>query len=147
MEKRTKMAYDLAHNEIEEKQIQNLKNIIKNLLQKKSELDKEKDEIEEKIKLVKQNIDDFKAGRLDKIKERYDLNPKAKEIAPIKVVIINDSRRTQYPFKPQFWNYEAIWVNQTYSGSSLIDVCGTSGTNYATFTSGAYEIGNKIINL
>lgn len=160
MEKQTKKAYDLAQNEVEEKQIENLKNIIKNLLQKKYDKEKEKDEIEEEIKLIKQDIDDFKSGRLDKIKERHEVNPNANEIAPIRIVIINDHRRIQYPFKPFLWNYEAQWIYPSWSSSNgsgltvsggtsttYATVTGTSGSNYATFTGGAYEVGNKIINL
>ena len=77
MKDQIKKAFDLAENEVEEKQIEYLKNIIKSLLQKKKDKEKERDELDEDIKLIKQDIDDFKAGRLDKVKERHEVNERA----------------------------------------------------------------------
>lgn len=91
-----KKAFDLAQNEVEEKEIAHLKGIIKNLLEEKKRLETNRDEIEEKIKVIKQDIDDFKSGRLDKVKERHDTNPYANVVAPIHITIINDNSRKIY---------------------------------------------------
>lgn len=162
-----KKAMDLAENEVQDKQIQYLKNIIKNLLQKKVDKEKEKDELEEEIKLIKQDIDDFKAGRLDKIKERHELNPKADKICPLQIIIINDNHRVSYPTQPWKWNYEIVSTNYSYYGNggltygagatlaigsaisnSVATICGTTS---ATYTGGTYSVTSNgargIINL
>ena len=46
MKDQIKKAFDLAENEVEEKQIEYLKNIIKSLLQKKKDKEKERDELD-----------------------------------------------------------------------------------------------------
>lgn len=154
-----KKAMDLAENEVQDKQIQYLKNIIKNLLQKKVDKEKEKDELEEEIKLIKQDIDDFKAGRLDKIKERHELNPKADKICPLQIIIINDNHRTNYPTQPWRWNYEIVNVPYTptltsygtgvTSASYLTATATLCGTTIATYTGGTYSVngGSGIVNL
>lgn len=159
MKELIKKAMDLAENEVQDKEIQNLKNIIKNLLQKKKIYEKEKEDADEKIKLIKQDIDDFKAGRLDKIKERHDLTPKASEISPINVIIINDNKREVYPRQPWLWNYEVVWGHyptiltgsaMTYgtSGGNIATLCGTTSAN---FTGGTYAVSangvTSVINL
>lgn len=151
-----KKAMDLAENEVQDKQIQHLKNIIKSLLQKKVDKEKEKDELDEEIKLIKQDIDDFKAGRIDKIKERHELNEKADKILPINITIINDNSRINYPTQPWRWNYEIITnfdVNNPHyfhstGGNNAIMLCGSTS---ATYTAGTYSVSNTfgsgIINL
>jgi len=165
-----KKAVDLAENEIQEKQIENFKNIIKNLLQKKTDLEKEKDDLEKDIKIIKQDIDDFKAGRLDKIKERHDIDERAEKVAPVHITIINQNN---HPTQPWRWNYDVVWspyYNNTLtaggwtstttgtailtssSNTAYLGTCGTNmtgaGNAFATFTSGTYELpSGDIINL
>lgn len=169
MKDQIKKAFDLAENEVEEKQIEYLKNIIKSLLQKKKDKEKERDELDEDIKLIKQDIDDFKAGRLDKIKERHEVNERADRVAPIQITIINDNSRVTYPTQPWRWNYELCWASpQSALGSisSLSFVNGTGGNTFyatgqanalntmvlcgntaTTYTSGTYQVNGNIINL
>lgn len=171
MKEQIQRAFDLAKNEVEEKEIKHLKTIIKNLLEEKNRLEKNKDELEEQIKVVKQDIDDFKSGRLDKVKERHDKNPHANVVAPINIVIINDNSRKNYPQKPWMWNYEVNWglkplittgiagdgnivystgdSNLVYSSSTG---CATkavfNGNCVTTFTSGTYLLSDgSITNL
>lgn len=169
MKDQLKKAAELAENELQEKEVSRLKGIIKSLLEKKKAKEAERDEVEEDIKLIKQDIDDFKAGRLDKIKERHDLNPRAKEVAPINITIINDNSKRDYPHQPWRWNYEVLWQVQPLvisngfadggaSGSTLVTAAYTStasatvnlnGQAFATFTTGSYSLGDgkNIINL
>jgi hypothetical protein len=159
MKDEIKKATQLAENELQEKKIEHLKNIIKSLLQKRKEKEKVKNELEEEIKLIKQDIDDFKSGRLDKVKERHEVNEKADKIFPINITIINDNSRKIYPLHPWRWNYEVVWNYQptytsNYTSNSLVDFSGSSsiilcGTSTATYTSGTYTLsgGSNIINL
>lgn len=121
----TQKAFEAAEQELQEKEIENLKNIIKKLLQKEKDLQEEKRETEEKIKTVRADIEDFKKGRLDKIKERHDTDSKANSVAPIQITIINDNSRTIYPTQPWRWNYEVVWNYVPYVGYTTT----SAGTN------------------
>ena len=61
MKENIKTAFESAEQEIQEKEIAQLKSIIKNLLQQKVDLEEDKREIEKEISVIKQTIDDFKA--------------------------------------------------------------------------------------
>ena len=124
-----KKATELAENELQENEIQHFKKIIKDLLQKKKDKEKEKTELDEEIKIIKQDIDDFKAGRLDKIKERHDKNPIADRVAPIQITIINDNSRTIYPLQPWRWNYIVNgWDYPTCQAQTLLTIGTSQGT-------------------
>jgi len=150
-----KKAFESAEQEVQEKEIGHIKSIIKNLLQKKLDKEKKRDELEDEIRLIKKTIEDFKEGRLDKVKELIDTDPKAKEVVPIIIKIIKDTDYERNPFKPRYWNYEMEWsvnnCNDLVYRGSLTSNCGTvnlvSGGQTATFTSGTYEVNNKIINI
>lgn len=161
MKENIKTAFESAEQEIQEKEIANLKSIIKSLLEKKMDKEKDKREIEKEISVIKQTIDDFKAGRLDKIKELQEKDQCAKNILPFKIVIINQPAITQ----PWNWHYQVVpnfYSNalSVVNGNNLTNVSiGTTttyasavssaltGSTYATFTSGAYNVGNSTVNL
>ena len=157
MKNEIKKAVEYAEQEIQEKEIANLKSIIKSLLEKKIEKEKDKREIEKEISVIKQTIDDFKAGRLDKIKELQEKDSVANNLLPFKIMIINQPVITQ----PWGWHYQIKPFNPIYTSSnggnllrsittqnSSMGLVGLAGSNYATFTQGAYNIGtNGIINL
>lgn len=151
MKDNIKKAVESAEQEIQEKEIAQLKGIIKNLLEKKVECEKEKREIEKEISVIKQTIDDFKAGRLDKVKELIEKDTVAKEILPFKIIIINQPVITQ----PWNWHYQIqpstnpfYYTNNPNIRSCTYSNSTSTGNNYATFTSGTYALGDgKIINL
>lgn len=148
MKDQMKKAFDLAENEVEEKQIENLKNIIKNILQKKKDKEKEIEDLQEDVKILKQDIDDFKSGRLDKVKERHELDPKANTVAPIQITIINNERYIRNPVKPWYWDYEVVWYNPNnfLTVPNASGFCG-SGTVTATHTTGTYLVNGSTISL
>ena len=154
MKDQIKMAIESAEQEIQEKEIANLKSIIKSLLEKKVEKEKDKREIEKEISIIKQTIDDFKAGRLDKVKELQEKDSVAKDVLQFKIIIVNQPVITQ----PWGWHYQVIPSFPTYTSASLIgngttyitaQANGLTGNTYATFTSGTYNISGAsgIINL
>lgn len=135
MKNEIKKAIESAEQEIQEREIAQLKSIVKNLLEKKAKLEEEKREIEKEISIIKQTIDDFKAGRLDKVKELIEKDGVARNVLPFKVMVFNQ------PVYTQPWNW-------TYSISS--DTTGSifTGNVCSNFTSGTYSLNNgRIINL
>jgi len=157
MEKNIKKAFELAEQEVQDKNIQNLKEIVKKLLEKKKKKEEDKREIENEISTIKNTLDNFKSGRLDKVKEMLDTDPKAKEVAPLNIIVIQNDNYIKYPTKPWYWNYEVNWNNGNWSsGSSLVGYNGSTTTNlvytasgqdFQTFTTGTYNINSGIINL
>lgn len=159
MKENIKKAMDLAEQEVQEKEIAQLKSIIKDLLQKKVKREEDKREIEKEISVIKQTIDDFKAGRLDKVKELIEKDRVAGELLPFKIIIINQPVYTQ----PWNWMYQVVPINTyptyttttanalvTYGGAgatTLTSCSAASGNNYATFTGGTYDVSGKIINI
>ncbi len=152
-------AFQSAEQEIEEKSIAQLKQTIKQILQKKKDLEEDRDEIDEEIKLLKQDIEDFKAGRLDKVKERHENDERADKVFPITINIIKQEVVT----KPWTWTYEVmpkgIWttaLTPDVTGSSTYSIAtslgGTNaicltGNSAQTFTTGSYTLTGGIVNL
>ncbi len=157
MQQNIKKAVESAEQEIQEKEIANLKSIIKDLLEKKVSKEKEKREVEKEISVIKQTIDDFKAGRLDKVKELQEKDECAKKILPFRVIIINQPVITQ----PWGWHYQVLpnyypnTMTLTAGGNNFINASSTitttasalSGNAYATFTAGSYNVGSSTITL
>ena len=148
MEKDAKKAFELAQQEVQEKSIENLKNIIKRLLEKLKDKQDKKNDLEEEIKLIKDDIEDFKKGRLDKIKERHDKDDRANDVSPIHITIINDNYRTIYPAQPWRWNYDVVWNYYpnygTYTNTSL---CGSgSGLSTLAYYSGSNNLNTQATN-
>lgn len=142
MKENIKKAVDLAEQEIQEKEIAQLKGIIKNLLQNKVNKEEEKREIEKEISVIKQTIDDFKAGRLDKVKDLIEKDKIAKDILPFKIVIINQPVITQ----PWNWTYQVqpIYIGNTltsYGGQTVLCGAGATTTGYITTTASATGAG------
>ena len=147
MDKILKQAFQDANKDLENNKLAHYKQIIKNLLEKKISLEKEGDEIGEKIRIIKNDIDDFKDGRLDKVEERHRINKEADKVAPIKITIINNNQKTIFPTQPWKWDYNVIWdINPNfYPNINNYNYCGTT---YANFTTGTYSLtGGGIINL
>lgn len=151
MKDNIKKAVESAEQEIQEKEIANLKKIVKDLLESKLKKEESKREIEKEISVIKQTIDDFKAGRLDKVKELIEKDDVAKETLPFNIVIINQPVITQpwkwtYRIEPNY-SYSTLTADSCNAGYCLTTSIGSTGTNYATFTSGTYNLSGKIINL
>lgn len=154
-----KRAVELAENELREKQIAEVKEIVKNTLDEISKVDSDIDKLQEKKKYLKLDLEDLKEGRLDRIEERQQKDPKSKKYSL--VIIIKERERvverTPYWYVP----YHVEWNNtvaphtvycQTTAGSS----CGCETSSFSgslngsiarDFVPGTYVIGDKIVHL
>ena len=101
-----KKAFEAAEKELEDKQIEKLKNVVKDTLRKIQDLDKEIVKLEEERKILKLDIDDLKAGRLDKIEERQKVDSKAKQVS----VIIVEKEVHHYHGSPWYQPYIIHYV-------------------------------------
>ena len=150
-----KMA-ELAEKELKEeerkKQFKVIKEAIKGELEKLEEKKKKRRELDQEIKIHKQNIDNIREGRLDLIEERQRKDERAKAVSSI---IIEREKIVERPYPVPFPNkpwYEPwyvpykIWCGTADDHTSYIN----TGTSFMTVncsvakdaSPGTYELSN-----
>ena len=127
MDKIVRDGFDSAEKELKEKQIAEVKKIVLKTLEKIEGKTKERDKLSEEIRLLKMDIDDLKEGKIERIVERQEKDPKAKEVAV--VIIIKEKEVGE--LSPWYWPYQIIWQYPVYSTPGLTFTGGTFGS-YAT---------------
>ena len=165
-----KKAFELAEKELEDKQIEKLKNVVKDTLRKIKDLDDDIGKLEEERKILKLDIDDLKAGRLDKIEERQKVDKKAKKISVIVVEKEVHHHHGSPWYQPYVIHYVPYYPPATnpnpifYSSSQGNNVVGLAigastlpmnenamftlnASTAKNYTSGTYDLGTKIVNL
>jgi hypothetical protein len=168
-----KKAFESAEKEAQEKQVEFIKKIVQKHLERIDGLTKSKEELDEEIRLLKKDLEDLKAGRLDKIEERQKVDERARGLS---IIIIKKIEREYIPLAPWRSPWDIVWnvPNNswaTYSvgaGGTFTTTCLTSGTGVtgtsnvtstsgtgtlttlgttvSNFAGGAYLVGDKIIN-
>jgi hypothetical protein len=108
-----KKAFGDAEKELQQEEIEKIKGVVRSYLeeiQEKQDKRKKKqaeiDEIDEEIKLLKKDLDDLKAGRLDRMEERQRIDKKARDNS---IIIIKKIEKEYVPYKPWYSPYEIIW--------------------------------------
>lgn len=123
-EKTIKNAVVAAEKEIEEKNIERIKEIAKSYLEKINSKTKERNAIETEIKNLKKDLDDLKAGRLDKIEERQNVDPVAKKQS---LIVVTKIVEKYFPAKPWYSQYTVNWSTPGWSTDGLTSVTTSSG--------------------
>ena len=159
-----KKGFELAQKELKEEKIKKVKEIVKKILEEIAELDKKIKELQEKKRYLKMDIEDLKEGRLDRIEERLKKDKKAREHSLIKVEKLKEGEIEEKKESKGSSDYSATW---SYSGGRLdtgsiwyspytISVVSSSGNSAPVevsgslvkfATPGAYEVGDKVVNL
>ena len=147
MDKQVSKAFKLAEKELEEVKINRVKEIVKRTLEKLENLTSKKKEIEEAIKVLKMDIDDLKAGRLDKIEERQRLDEKARNtsVVIVKEVIREIEKGVPYPVPvnpfPEpvpYWRrrYDMVlcWDGDDILGNTDMGIAVLGDTTYTGWT-------------
>ena len=139
-----KKGYEATKQELQEEEISKVKGIIKATLKKLKDLQEQKREIEKQIKILKLDIEDFKAGRLDRVEERQKIDEEAKKVS---VVVIEKEVVRECPYWYQPYR---IYINDCPDGTAPI-YCDNSYTITSSsakdFTTGTYSISGEIVNL
>ena len=138
-----------SEQEKQEAEIKKIKDIVSRILTKIDDLKTKKIDLEKEIRVLQDDLDDLKAGRLDKIKERQDKDPEHNGYTLIIIKEIEKEYQPLYPWRSP-WQIEikpeATWKEDYYTTTNngfLI----TSGTTCQNFCCGSYDINGKIINL
>ncbi len=131
-------AYDFAEKEIkkekEEVIKQQVKSIVKKTLEEIELIERRQEDLAERKKILKQDIDNLKSGRLDLIEERQEKNPKAKEVSVFRVI----TKKIVYP--PINSLYDMYMWPISVGGRIILN-----GSSTATYTSGTYDLFDGVI--
>lgn len=84
--------------EIKQKQITTIKAAVKETYELLEGMEKQKNDIQNKIRMLKHTLFDLKDGRLDRILERQGLDPCLSEIDPISVKLNNSKASASSPW-------------------------------------------------
>ena len=150
-----KEAFGEALKDSEKEKKEKIKKIILETLRKKVDLEDKVKELQKEIKILGKDLEDFKQGRLDLIKERQDVDDLARKISVLKVVKIEIEDNRSFP-KPWYEPFKILPIIPEYSGPywgttmttmDNNDIFNSSGTDFHNNFSGTYKVGDKIINL
>jgi len=125
-----KKAAELAEKELkkeeEDKQIKLIKEVIKQTLNKLEVKKEKKSKLEKEIKILKQDIDNIRAGRLDLIAERQEKDDEAKKTSIIEVVKeVHHHHYHDRWYEPyRVIIKEPYWTTYTYCGNAITDTVG-----------------------
>ena len=150
-----------------EKQTKQVKEIVRKTLQAIEDVKKQKDNIDKKLRYLKMDLDDLKAGHLERIEERQEKDPEAKKCSVVIIIKEKEVHHHHYDkwYSPYYvnWNTDYVWTYpQVFCGnsdaniddlsltydSSANDVSGMSiNCSIAKDASvGTYDLGEKVIN-
>ena len=163
--KDVKKGYELAEKELKEKQIEEVKNIVKATLEKIEALKDRKKDIEQEIKILKLDLENFKDGRLDLVEERQKKDKKASEVSVVKVIKEVEHHYYDRWYEPYkiYWYPSTITVQQDFTSDGTFYCNGTdtasiaNSTNSGSWTTincsiakyaspGAYSVAGSITN-
>jgi regulator of replication initiation timing len=165
-----KRGLKLAQDELREKQVAEVKQLALRTLEKLDELEKQITELNEQRKLLKLDLEDLKEGRLDRILERQEKDPKAKKVSVFTVIKEKETVYVPYgtpnwwytPYvietKPSVWCQATSTNNSTIGGSFIGGVITTSdscsaesfmlnGSVTKDACRGTYTVHNSVVHL
>jgi hypothetical protein len=137
-----KQLANVAFNDIEKQKqeeiIEKIKSIATEVMRRIDEKEKLIERETEERNILKADLEDLRSGRLDKILERQEKNPRVKEVSPLIIKII----REDMPMTP----WRGTWNVQWYNGTSY-NTCNSTGVAWQNFSPGTYLINGRIITL
>jgi hypothetical protein len=163
-----KQGFDEAQNSLREKQVAEVKQIVLETLKKIDLLEKDKHikqseikELDGQIKILRSDIDDLKEGRIDRIVERQEKDPKAINVSVVVIIKEKEVIREPWyqPYVIEKWNtpvlpylhpifdvYQGATSDATITkGCNCIDTINCSISKFATV--GTYDVNGTIVNL
>lgn len=153
-EREAKKAYSDAEKEIREKQIENLKNVVKRTLEELEKAKEERKKISEKIKYLELDLEDLKLGKIERIEERQKNDEKSKKYSVViveKPIVQKEIVEKHYYYdKYEHWFSPFRFHWNTIYCQSLPDVNTIFGSNMnvtyanAIADSGVLEISNSV---
>lgn len=129
---------DAIKKELKAKQIAIIKESVQLTFEKLEEIEKQKNELQNQIKILKHDLFDLKDGRLDRVLERQSLNDEVKTISVIVVTKPASNGQTQVTAtSPWYEDYEF----KLMEGES----CKINNSITKTHAGGSYKLKNGTI--
>lgn len=145
-----------AEKQQQQNQVEKIKQIVLAHLEKIAEKKEKRKELDQELRLLEKDLDDFKSGRLDRIVERHEVDPKAKEVRIIIVEKVEKQYIPQYPWRSPWtvnWSYVPS-VSLTSTSPQAIAIQSAiaiplvaTGVTISNFARGAYEVDGRVVNL
>ena len=101
-----KQAFADVEKEAKEKQVAEVKAIVRQTLEKLDGIRKDIKKLQDKKKILELDIEDLKEGKLDRIADRQAIDPEAKKVS---VVVIIKEKEVVREVGPWYWPYQVIW--------------------------------------
>ena len=101
-----KEGFAQAEKEQKEKQVEEVKRIVTKTLEKLEEVKTEIRELNDERKLLEMDIEDLKEGKIERIVERQEKDPRARKVS---VVVILKEKEVIREVNPWYWPYRVIW--------------------------------------
>ncbi len=132
MENENAQKLDAIKREMKQKQVAIVKEAVQLTFEKLEEIEKQKNDLQNQIKILKHDLFDLKDGRLDRVLERQSLNEETKSISMIVVTKAAANGQAQTNVSPWYEDY-AFGV----SGSAP---CKINNSLTKTHASGSYKL-------
>lgn len=101
-----KEAFVQLEKEQKEKQVAEVKAIVRQTLEKLDIIKKDIKKLQDKKKILELDIEDLKEGKLDRIADRQAIDPEARKVS---VVVIVKEKEVIREIGPWYWPYQVIW--------------------------------------
>ena len=153
-----KEGFKLAEQELKDEEKMRIKDIVKVTLEKLRKKETEKHDVDQEIKILRKDIEDLKEGRIDRIKERQDIDAKAKDVSVIIIkekIVEKQVPMWYYPWvieiKPQYIPYIPVYTTcatnttaNVFNDVSTLTFTSTN-SNAHLYTSGTYQLSDGTI--
>lgn len=158
-QKDTKELAEIAEKELleeqEDKQVQLIKKAIKQTLEEIRKKEKERNKLNKEIKILKQDIDNIRAGRLDLIEERQSKDEEAKRTSIIEIIKEKEVHHHHYhdrwyePYRitfkyPDYWISDNIGTGNINDSNTFTVTTGSWATDLTSTSIGFYSVTNSI---
>ncbi len=130
---------DKLKEDIKQKQINAVKTIVRETFKRIDALEKQKNDVQNKIKILKHDLFDLKDGRLDRILERQTMDASIRELSLV-IVEKNDKDTTGSPW---YVPYKCTFLNPPPEEGGCITI-ELNNSIVKLNAAGSYQIENDI---
>lgn len=130
---------DKIKEDIKQKQINAVKTIVRETFRRIDELEKQKNDVQNKIKILKHDLFDLKDGRLDRILERQTMDASIRELSLV-IVEKNDKDNTGSPW---YIPYKCTFLNPPPEEGGAVTI-ELNNSIVKLNASGTYQIENEM---
>ena len=130
---------DKLKEELKQKQVAAVKTIVRETFRRIDELEKQKNDVQNKIKILKHDLFDLKDGRLDRILERQTMDP---TIGQLSICIVEKNGKDASS-SPWYIPYKVSFLNPPPDEGGIVTV-ELNNSIVKLNAAGTYQIDNEM---